>query len=75
MELKISCFFLCVYFSGTRKCPDTTKAHLTRCDMYYKCETLPSDNYIWVPKNCPSGLIYDATYRKCVLPGESAVPL
>lgn len=61
-------FLKCVI--GIRKCPETSKAHLTRCDMYYKCEMLPSDNFIWIPKNCPNGLIYDSVYRVCVLPGK-----
>lgn len=59
--------------SGTRKCPDLTKAHLTRCDRYFKCVTLPSNNIVWIPQNCPNGLIYDSNYKTCVLPGECSM--
>ena len=55
---------------GARECSNSTKAHLTRCDMYYKCTVMPSGNVVWVPKNCPNGLVYDTTFRNCVIPGE-----
>lgn len=58
------------YSLGARTCPESVKAHLTRCDMYYKCMTLPSDNLVWIAKICPSGLVYDTKYKNCVLPGE-----
>ncbi|XP_031623656.1 uncharacterized protein LOC116340991 [Contarinia nasturtii] len=56
---------------GARTCPDkATKAHLTRCDMYYRCKVMESDNIIWSAKNCPNGLVYDVNYGYCVLPGD-----
>lgn len=55
---------------GARECSDLTKAHLTRCDMFYKCTVMPSDNIVWVAKNCPNGLVYDTTYKNCVMPGN-----
>ncbi|XP_055295171.1 uncharacterized protein LOC129564945 [Sitodiplosis mosellana] len=58
------------YAEGTRVCPEATKAHLTRCDMYYKCSVMKSDNIIWLAQNCPNGLVYDSNYGNCVLPGD-----
>lgn len=52
-------------------CPEPpTKAHLTRCDMYYKCSVMKSDNIVWLAENCPNGLVYDSNYGNCVVPGE-----
>lgn len=56
---------------GTRVCPEPpTKAHLTRCDMYFKCSVMKSDNIVWLAENCPNGLVYDSNYGNCVVPGE-----
>lgn len=55
---------------GARECTGSSKAHLTRCDMYYKCTVMPSGNVVWVPNNCPNGLVYDTAFRNCVIPGE-----
>lgn len=60
-------------FIGSQKCPIETKAHLTRCDMFYKCITLPSDKHMWITKTCPNGLIYDLNYNSCVVAGESEI--
>lgn len=38
--------------------------------MYFRCATLPSNNYVWIPKTCPIGLVYDADLKACALPGE-----
>lgn len=55
---------------GARECSNSTKPHLTRCDMYYKCTVMPSGNVVWVPQNCSNGLVYDTKYLNCVIPGE-----
>lgn len=57
--------------AGAEKCPEETKAHLTRCDMFYKCEQLPSNKPIWIAQKCPNGLIYDAKYKSCAVAGEA----
>lgn len=62
--------FICFHFAGSGECPQASKAHLTRCDMYYKCVKLPSDNHVWIPTKCPTGLIYEHLWKMCVLPGE-----
>lgn len=55
---------------GARECSNSTKSHLTRCDMYYKCTVMSSGNVVWVPENCPNGLVYDTKFLNCVIPGE-----
>lgn len=63
-----------IYYSlGARECPEPTKAHLTRCDMYYRCTVLPSDKLIWIPRQCPNGLVFEPKYKNCVIPGEKFV--
>lgn len=68
MEKREKC--VCFHFAGSGECPQASKAHLTRCDMYYKCIKLPSDNHVWIPSKCPTGLIYETLWNMCVLPGE-----
>lgn len=52
-----------------RECPEHSKSHLTRCDMYFKCIVLPSNNHVWVPTKCDEGLIYESSLKMCVLAG------
>lgn len=66
-------FFFHLYYAwcaGEKTCPEPVKAHLTRCDMYYKCQILPSETLVWTPITCPRGLIYDQNWKMCVLPGK-----
>lgn len=52
------------------ECPEVSKPHQTRCDMYFKCAVLPSNTLLWMPKKCDQGLVYEHTVRFCVLPGK-----
>ncbi|XP_055681486.1 uncharacterized protein LOC129788970 [Lutzomyia longipalpis] len=56
--------------AGGKSCPEATRPHLTRCDKYFRCVQLPSGNVVWIPNQCDTGLIYEASVGVCVLPGD-----
>nr|XP_031847733.1 uncharacterized protein LOC116433617 isoform X1 [Nomia melanderi] len=53
------------------KCPESRKPHSTSCTIFYNCVNLPDGGYVWVPRKCTEGLVFQPYLRMCILPGDS----
>ncbi|XP_033334522.2 uncharacterized protein LOC117225256 [Megalopta genalis] len=53
------------------KCPEPRKPHPTSCTVFYNCVNLPDSGYVWVPRKCTEGLVFQPYLRMCILPGDS----
>ncbi|XP_059617799.1 uncharacterized protein LOC132262537 [Phlebotomus argentipes] len=70
VKVLISLLALLTPLASAKSCPEPTRAHLTRCDKYFRCVQLPSGNIVWIPNQCDTGLIYEPSLKMCVLPGD-----
>ncbi|KAL0124493.1 hypothetical protein PUN28_006381 [Cardiocondyla obscurior] len=59
-----------ICLTGSSKCPEPRKPHLTSCTIFYNCVNLPGGGYVWVPTKCAKGLVFQPYLRICVVPGD-----
>ncbi|XP_076291528.1 uncharacterized protein LOC143214391 [Lasioglossum baleicum] len=71
MIVTLSIFYSLLIAVESSKCPEPRKPHPTSCTVFYNCVNLPDGGYVWVPRKCTDGLVFQPYLRMCILPGDS----